>query len=608
MSFMIRRTGGKRAMRVLPVMLALGLVALPRGARAQESGSFVSGDAFGALVETPLLDLGPTPQVTLPAAGGSVSDSLLNIGIPDLVSSGTLTVSSSGSRNGASASSQSSATVENLAVSGLLGSILSASVITASTSCTLGGGAATCSAAGSTFATLVVNGNAIPGNPAPNTVIGIPGVATVRLNEQISSGDGVTNQSLTVNMVRVTILGGLGPPLAEITIGHSHSDVGRGGLCTGSGAACESAADCGEGEGCCGDATVDASVEACDAGAENGVAGSGCTASCEVGVGLCTGSGAECASAADCPEGEGCCGDGTVTAPAEECESGDACTASCQIGSGECTGSGEACESAAECPAGEGCCGNGVVEAPAEECDGSASCKASCEIGSGLCTGSGGACDTAAECPAGEGCCGNSVIDPSEECDDGNTSSEDSCSATCSDGGGLPLIGCEGVPVANIVPAFIRGSFFRDSNHASAGYERWKSRGDFNLPANTSIDPDSQAVRIVFSQGTVKYDKTLPVGSYVQSGSSRPKWRYSNPQANIAGAEGWKKSLFRQKLLNKFRNVNDGINVSVPIDVTPNPLKIRHTVRVNDLCITGVMTCTRPRPTGVHLRCRTLPN
>ncbi len=67
------------------------------------------------------------------------------------------------------------------------------------------------------------------------------------------------------------------------------------------------------------------------------------------------------------------CGDGIRDLPNEECDLGTAfngsppCSLDCQV-VGFCTGLGDLCETAADCPPGEGCCGNQVLEGD-EGCD-----------------------------------------------------------------------------------------------------------------------------------------------------------------------------------------------------------------------------------------------
>lgn len=73
--------------------------------------------------------------------------------------------------------------------------------------------------------------------------------------------------------------------------------------------------------------------ECCDLGASNGAAGSGCTPECTC-RGRCATTETECAAAADCAGGTGCCGNAMLEG-GEECddgnlEEGDCCTAHCE--------------------------------------------------------------------------------------------------------------------------------------------------------------------------------------------------------------------------------------------------------------------------------------
>jgi len=84
--------------------------------------------------------------------------------------------------------------------------------------------------------------------------------------------------------------------------------------------------------GTCGNGIVEP-AEQCDLGPRNGDSGSSCTTSCRL-LGRCTGSQVACSAAADCPSGQGCCGN-TVLEPGEACEdgnllAGDCCSAACQ--------------------------------------------------------------------------------------------------------------------------------------------------------------------------------------------------------------------------------------------------------------------------------------
>ena len=82
----------------------------------------------------------------------------------------------------------------------------------------------------------------------------------------------------------------------------------------------------------CGDNILDIPSEQCDLGGQNGVMGSPCSSTCGV-SGKCKGSGTVCTVAADCPMGQGCCGNDLVEAN-EACDDGnaienDVCTSAC---------------------------------------------------------------------------------------------------------------------------------------------------------------------------------------------------------------------------------------------------------------------------------------
>lgn len=211
MNFQIRQ--------LLSGVVAIGLLT---GAASAHSNS-VSGEAFGVSINAAGVTVGPTPHVVLPPSGGMVRDELLRIAVPDLVTSATLEVVTTGSIGANTASAQSSATVEAL---DLLNGLVKAELVVAMSSSTADGARATSSAEGSTLIGLSINGSS-PADvtPAPNTRISLPGV-TVILNEQIFSGDGVRTSALTVNMIRVELQDPLtGAIQGNIIVASAHSDV-----------------------------------------------------------------------------------------------------------------------------------------------------------------------------------------------------------------------------------------------------------------------------------------------------------------------------------------------------------------------------------------------
>jgi cysteine-rich repeat protein len=143
-----------------------------------------------------------------------------------------------------------------------------------------------------------------------------------------------------------------------------------------SGCGDDEADDGSNGQGSCGDGSVD-SGEQCDDG--NRADGDGCSASCQTEEG-----GAVCGNS-EVEEGE-TCDDGNTVA-------GDGCSDTCQ----------------SESP-----CGNGTTD-DGEQCDDGNTtdgdgCSATCQL---------------------EGPCGNGILESGEACDDGNTTAGDGCEPSC---------------------------------------------------------------------------------------------------------------------------------------------------------------------------------
>jgi hypothetical protein len=191
---------------------------------AQAWEKTVSGEAYGVsvnVVGAVSVTIPKTPDVVLPSGGGTASNQVASITIPHTLASQTLTVTTTGSIGGTSASALSSATVEQVDI---LNGLVTAKAVVAVASSTGDGTTATSSATGSKLLGLTV-GNIVFGDviPVPNTVIPLPGVGTVILNEQIRGGDGVTTTSLTVNMIHVVLSGSAGS--GDIVVSSAHSDV-----------------------------------------------------------------------------------------------------------------------------------------------------------------------------------------------------------------------------------------------------------------------------------------------------------------------------------------------------------------------------------------------
>jgi len=208
------------------VRLAASLVLVGLATGNAQANS-VSGEAFGvsaqALVNGAGVTVGPTPHVVLCPDGGMAADQLLKISLPNLVTSDTLAVVTTGSIGPSAASAQSSATVEQV---NLLNTLVTARLVVAISSSRADGSTATSTADGSTLIGLSINGSQpVDVTPAANTTVAVPG-GTVTLNEQIASGDGAHTTALTVNMIHVVLREPVtGIITTDIIVASAHSDV-----------------------------------------------------------------------------------------------------------------------------------------------------------------------------------------------------------------------------------------------------------------------------------------------------------------------------------------------------------------------------------------------
>jgi hypothetical protein len=187
----------------------------------------VSGGAIGESVDvTTLLNAhvtsGPLPSVTLPAAGGGpFTNSVLNASVPGLLTAGVLNVSTEGGSLGSHAGfAKSSASVANV---NALAGLITAQVL--GSECTSNGDG---SSGSSTLTTLRVLGLPVAVNAAPNTVINLPGVGSVTINEQIRPTNTGGDTSIIVRAVHVRLNGTLGNGdviIAESRCGAKGPDV-----------------------------------------------------------------------------------------------------------------------------------------------------------------------------------------------------------------------------------------------------------------------------------------------------------------------------------------------------------------------------------------------
>ena len=228
--YMLRNLKGLAGLVAVSTLL-IASAAPARVAMAQS----VSGRAYGAYVQTPVVSQSQTPLAVLPSVapgdGQMAEASGDQLYLAGTLSSEMLTSLTTGATGAGKASAQSVATVADVSI--LSGLITASRVIGVATS-TKVGSATVSNALGSAFEGLSVNGVSVGDTPAPNTQISLPGVGYVVLNEQIQSASGIT-----VNMIHVvlqTVTGGgctlLGclpsvtTTVGEIIVGSATSRVG----------------------------------------------------------------------------------------------------------------------------------------------------------------------------------------------------------------------------------------------------------------------------------------------------------------------------------------------------------------------------------------------
>jgi len=199
--------------RWLPALAALALLLpAPAGAAIEYRGR-----AFGALVQVPSV---ATVRVVdtneLPPAGGSFSAFAVDQSVAVASESLWATSVPCSTRAGAG-KAHSSAETQGLdlrlhvlaAAARLTAAIVRAEV---QADCATASGS-------SVLVDLKINGTPVVVSGAPNQNVGIPGVATLVINEQFSSGDG-TGGDKTVNALHVYLLNG-----AEVIVSSAHSGV-----------------------------------------------------------------------------------------------------------------------------------------------------------------------------------------------------------------------------------------------------------------------------------------------------------------------------------------------------------------------------------------------
>jgi hypothetical protein len=157
--------------------------------------------AFGASVSVLGVTLAQVPVSDVNNPNGSVSNTTAD----GILSAGTL--STAVSIDPVTGTETATATAQTLALTFLAASVSAGSITVQCTAVVGQTPTATTNALNGVISgPLGIPTINIPANPAPNTSFGIPGIATIVVNEQISNPDG----SLTVNGLHVTVPGPTG--------------------------------------------------------------------------------------------------------------------------------------------------------------------------------------------------------------------------------------------------------------------------------------------------------------------------------------------------------------------------------------------------------------
>jgi hypothetical protein len=207
------------------------LVGLTAGFAVAVRAQSVTGQAYGASVNTQGVSSGQAPLAVLPAISGTdgaeADAEAPALSVPNALSSTFLNSITSGElgAGAGNAGAQSTASAANV---NILNGLITADEVIVNVSSSVTPSGAVSNADGSTFTNLTVAGVSVTtgdGTVAPNTSIALQGGGFVVLNEQIPSGDGVASSGLTVNMIHVYLQGGA-TMSGEIIVGSASSSVG----------------------------------------------------------------------------------------------------------------------------------------------------------------------------------------------------------------------------------------------------------------------------------------------------------------------------------------------------------------------------------------------
>lgn len=190
---------------ILPASVALasaGEAATPSPAAL--TGFLYTGNAYGTYATAgATVVAGKSAVSTLCTSFGhyGAGNGIAGVDVPNVVTTGTASTGASTDDTGTSVESKLTAEVSD---ANLLSGLITASDVKAVSTTSYDATGLHARGGGSHFTRLVVNGQSVSDNPAPNTTIVLPGVGRVVLNEQAKT-IGATTASLTVDMLHVYV-------------------------------------------------------------------------------------------------------------------------------------------------------------------------------------------------------------------------------------------------------------------------------------------------------------------------------------------------------------------------------------------------------------------
>ncbi len=212
--------GGDRRLSTLGVLVVVSGFALAPG-RAEGQVGGLAGQGVAAVVST-TAGAQQFAVAALPSSGGMADSEQESVAVPNTLSAKGLASIATGQVDQTLVSATTTAEATNV---NILNGLITAQAVLAVATSYANGVAATSESNGSTLLGLVINGVSYGDvSPAANTQVTLPGVGHVVFNEQISSGDGVHNAGLTVNMIHVYLTNPvLGTPTGDIMVATAKS-------------------------------------------------------------------------------------------------------------------------------------------------------------------------------------------------------------------------------------------------------------------------------------------------------------------------------------------------------------------------------------------------